>query len=270
MDYYDIFIQAGQSNAEGSGYGPITQEYIPDGRILYLNAIKTVSTKDERIQVEYADAPLSIDIADERDVQIDGVQRRVGDFSLTFAMAYINAGLLEEGRKVLIVRAAVGGTGFQRKHWGIQDAQYLKMLEMTDYALSLNPRNRIKGILWHQGEHDAFEGNTTENYHSQLTALINGIKKRYQCPDLPFLCGDFARGWKSQNLSICEPILDVLRQVAQEQQGKFVETEDLPTNNDATGSGDDIHFCRESLHILGRRYFNAYQDILAQWPNRPQ
>ena len=264
MDCYDIFMQAGQSNAEGSGYGPITQEYIPDQRILYLNAIKTVSEKDERIQVTYADTPFLIDVADERDVQIDGIQRRVGDFSLTFAKAYINAGLLEEGRKVLIVRAAVGGTGFQKKHWGIQDAQYLKMLEMTDYILSLNPKNRIKGILWHQGEHDAFEGNTPENYRSQLTALIHGIKQRYQCPDLPFLCGDFAHGWKSQNLSICEPIVDVLKQIAREQLGRFVETADLSTNNDATGSGDDIHFCRESLHILGRRYFDAYQDILTR------
>lgn len=26
-------------------------------------------------------------------------------------------------------------------------------------------------------------------------------------------------------------------------------------------NGDDIHFCRESLHILGKRYFEAFKAI---------
>lgn len=261
MDRYDIFIQAGQSNAEGTGYGPVTQEYIPDERILYLNAVKTVSEKNERIHVEYADALFVLATADERDVVINDVDRRVGDFSLTFAKAYIDAGLLQEGRKLLIIRAAVGGTGFQRKHWGVEDELYLKMLEMTDHALSLNPENKLMGLLWHQGEHDAFEGNTPENYRNQLTALIKNVKERYNSPKLPFICGDFAREWKAENIEICEPILQVIREVVQEHGGRFVETGDLATNNDVTGSGDNIHFCRESLHVLGERYFKAYTDI---------
>ena len=185
----------------------------------------------------------------------------MGDFSLAFAKSYIKDGCLEEGRKVLIIRAAVGGTGFQRRPWGLQDDQYLKMLEMTDYALSLNPENRLKGFLWHQGEHDAFEGNTPENYHKQLTALINSVKQRYQCPDLPFICGGFAREWKSENEVICAPIQNVIERVAKEQNGAFVVTDDLPTNNEKTGSGDGIHFCRESLHLLGQRYFKAYEGV---------
>lgn len=262
MDCYDIFIQAGQSNAEGMGYGPVTAEYIPDERICCLNAVKTVSEKNERVHVEYADAPFAIEVADERDVDINGVQRRVGDFSLTFAKAYIEAGLLEEGRKILIIRAAVGGTGFQRKHWGGGDDQYLKMLEMTDHALSLNPGNKLRGLLWHQGEHDAFEGNTAENYYGQLTALVSNVKNHYGCPDMPFICGDFVREWKSQNPAICEPVVNVIRTVTREQGGAFVETADLPSNNENTRSGDGIHFCRESLHVLGRRYFGAYQQCL--------
>ena len=38
----------------------------------------------------------------------------------------------------------------------------------------------------------------------------------------------------------------------------FVETADLPSNNQKTGNGDDIHFCRESLHVLGQRYFEKF------------
>lgn len=262
MDKYDIFIQAGQSNADGTGYGPVREEYLPDSRILYLNATKTVYDKDERVHIEYDDVPFVIDVADERDVVINNIDRRVGDFSLTFAKAYIDAGLLEEGRKVLIIRAAIGGSGFQKNHWGMEDDQYLKMLELTDYALSLNPDNRLKGILWHQGEHDAFEGNTPQRYRQQLTDLIDSVRQRYKCPDLPFVCGDFVREWKSQNMEICEPILQVIREVTAAVNGRFVETSDLPSNNEDTDSGDGIHFCRESLHILGKRYFEAYRQII--------
>ena len=41
----------------------------------------------------------------------------------------------------------------------------------------------------------------------------------------------------------------------------FVETSDLLSNNQKTQNNDDIHFCRESLHILGHRYYDAFEKI---------
>lgn len=38
---HDIIIQGGQSNAEGSGLGPVEKEYIPSAQVLYLEAKKT-------------------------------------------------------------------------------------------------------------------------------------------------------------------------------------------------------------------------------------
>ena len=258
LDCFDIFIQAGQSNAEGSGIGPVTEEYIPDERICYLEAPKTVDCTEDGLDIQFHDVPFSLQIGAEHGTQ----ENPIGDFSLTFAKAYIDAGLLAEGRKILIIRAAVGGTGFQKKHWGMGDILYLKMLEMVNYALSLNPENKIKGLLWHQGEHDAFEGNTGENYYRQLTALINSVKERYDLPDLPFICGSFVSDWRKKNEKICQPILSALQQIAEEMNGQYIDASDLPSNNEKNGNGDDIHFCRESLRILGRRYFAAYQKIM--------
>ena len=257
MDKYDIFIQAGQSNADGSGIGPVTEEYIPDERICYLEAPKTVIITDVGLDIQFHNVPFQLKIGEEHGT----AENPIGDFSLTFSKAYIDAGLLAPNRKILIIRAAVGGTGFQKKHWGIEDILYLKMLEMIDYALSLNPENQIKGVLWHQGEHDAFECNTGDNYRQQLTALINNVRKRYNCSDLPLICGSFVSEWKDKNEALCQPILQALQQVASEMHGKYVEAGDLLSNNEMTGNGDDIHFCRESLHILGYRYFEAYLQI---------
>lgn len=122
------------------------------------------------------------------------------------------------------MRAAVGGTGFVKGMWGLKDQLYLKMLEMTDYALSLNQANRVVGFLWHQGECDAFEKNEPDVFKQQLASMIRDVRVRYGT-ELPFIAGD------------------------------------LLSNNQKTGNGDDIHFCREALYVLGRRYFSAYKDV---------
>ena len=169
---------------------------------------------------------------------------------------------MEEGRNLLIVRAAIGGTGFKKEHWGIGKQLYNKLIEMVDYALSLDPENRVVGVLWHQGEHDAFEGNEPETFKGQLSNMLADIRKRYG-EQLPFIAGDFVSEWKNQNLNICLPILAKINEVIQESgNAAFIETADLLSNNQKTENGDNIHFCRNALHELGRRYFAAYQGIV--------
>jgi len=89
-DLFDIIILAGQSNAEGSGRGPVQEEYIPNGDVLAMHSDFTITVAQERV--------------------FDGV--KFNDFSLSFSQEYIKSGRLQDGRKILIVRAAVGGTGF--------------------------------------------------------------------------------------------------------------------------------------------------------------
>lgn len=170
-------------------------------------------------------------------------------------------GLLKDGRKLLIVRAAVGGSGFKKGHWGIKNILHKKMIELVDYALSLNPENRVVVFLWHQGEHDAFEGNKPEVYHDQLTEMLFDVRTRYG--NIPFIAGDFVDEWKSKNLDSCNPIVSVIRMVLHEVGNSgFIETYDLLSNNQTISNGDDIHFSRQSLHELGRRYFESYRGLI--------
>ncbi len=261
---YDIIIQAGQSNAQGCGRGPVTEEYIPDEDIMYL--YQNYTNEDKIVDgiwkaaINVLDPAFYIDIADERSDEAG----KVGDFSLTFCKEYKKNRLLKQGRKLLVIRAGVGGTGFKKGHWGLADEMYLRMLDMIDYALSLNSENRITAFLWHQGEHDAFEGNDPDIFESQLRTMIDSVKARYNIPTVPFISADFVNEWKSENIDICTPIVEKIKTVTASEGGAFVETSDLPSNNQKTGNGDGIHFCRESLHTLGKRYFDAYQTINAR------
>lgn len=256
MEKYDIILQAGQSNADGYGHGPAVCPYIPNERVQYLTAGNPEAGE------YYPKGAYEIRIAEERPNPAFGPEDRLGDFSLGFAQKYVEKGLLAPDRKLLIVRAAVGGTGFLKHYWQIGDPLYERMLRMTDYALSLNPDNRLVGFLWHQGEHEAAFLNDPQRYHDQLLEVINSVKERYGKAELPFVCGGFCNQWAQENQPACDSILAVIRKVAEETNGCYVETADLRSNDQKTGDGDTIHFCREDLRELGLRYFAAYTKLI--------
>jgi len=255
MEKYDILIQAGQSNADGYGHGPAECPYVPDERILYYTA-GTPEAGDYHPKREG-----TIQIAAERPQAGAAPEDMLGDFSLSFAQRYVEAGLLAPDRKLLIVRTAVGGTGFLKHYWQLGDPLYLRMLEMTDHVLGLHPENRLVGLLWHQGEHEAAFENDPEVYHGQLRLVVESVRKYYGKPELPFVCGGFCNEWAQKNQPASDRIMDVIRSVAAETGGAYVETLDLRSNNQKTGDGDEIHFCREDLLVLGHRYFAAYQKL---------
>ena len=161
------------------------------------------------------------------------------------------------GRKLLIVRAAVEGTGFKKGYWGLNSILHNKMLEMSDYARSLHKENKFVAFLWHQGEHDAGERNDPNIFEKQLLETVFNVRERYG--NMPFIAGDFVREWKQNNIEICAPIIEKIQKVVEKVgNAGFVPTEDLLSNNEKTANGDGIHFCRESLSVLGERYFKEY------------
>ena len=252
---FDIIIQGGQSNAVGYGLGPAEYEFMPNDRILYLNDTTAQFAWETGLDESDVQQPFVIMKARER--MVNGIS--YGDFALSFAESYIQNGLLAPDRKLLIVKAAVGGTAFILKQWGLQNPLHLRLLNMVRFALEKNPENRIVGFLWHQGETDADRENTFEQYKQQLIDMLKDIRKNFG-EEIPFIAGDFVNDWRSRNHSKCEPVVEAIRQVVQESQNaEFVESTGLLSNAQKIANGDTIHFCREALYELGKRYFRAFQ-----------
>ena len=188
MEKYDIVIEGGQSNAAGYGHGPAEHPYHPDCRILYLTAGDPAAGEYE------PKGETEIRVAEERPFSGQS-DDKLGDLALGFAEKYVKEGLLAPERKLLIIRAAVGGTGFLKHYWAVGDPLYERMLRMTDYALRLHPENRLVGFLWHQGEHEAAFLNDPQRYYDQLRDVVMSVKKRYHNFRLPFICGGFCSEW---------------------------------------------------------------------------
>lgn len=237
---FDIIIQAGQSNAEGCGLGTATTPFLPNDNIWYFNGDFSISMAQERT----------------------AWNEIIGDFSLSFASEYIEKGLLKDGRKLLILRTAIGGTGFSDKRWGMEDDLFLRMMEMIKTALALNPDNKLVAFLWHQGETDAILNATYEMHYENLSNLVNAVRSTFGYPNLPFVAADFVDHWKKDNLVVCEPVVKAISDLcATIGNAKFFETSELLSNDKKVGNGDTIHFCRESLNQLGVEYFKGFSAI---------
>ena len=244
---FDIIIQAGQSNAEGCGLGPAGNPYAPNDTVFYLNSDMSITQATEAVHGNYI----------------------CSNFSLSFAREYLQGGHLAAGRKLLILRAAVGGTGFLDNRWGMTDDLYLQMMEMIRTALALNSENRLVALLWHQGETDAILFATHDQHYQNLSGLIQSVRDTFSVPDLPFIAGDFVSDWKMKNMEICGPVVDAIRAVCRDcAPGGFVETADLPSNNQESypkpaDFNDDIHFSRQSIYQLGIRYYECWKQLVS-------
>lgn len=246
QEKFDIIIQAGQSNSEGYGFGDVEVPYEPNEQVWYMNNDYTISRATE--------------IVTGNEIQ--------STFVLSFAREYLNRGLLNAGRKLLILRCAVGGTGFLDNHWKMTDDLYLRMTEMTNTALALNKENRLVAFLWHQGETDATLNASYEIHYNHLKEMLESVRIKFDSDNIPFIAGDFVQHWKNQNIEICTPVVKAIHDVcADYMYGAFVETDGLLSNlqelhRNPLGWEDTIHFSRKAVYKLGERYFKAYMGIM--------
>ena len=268
----DIILLAGQSNMQGCGGGDCSNPYQADERVLLLgNQIPTY--KKDAEDKEY----LELFEPWEYKISVATLSDR-GCIGHYFARQYVEKGLLKKGRKLMLVYAPVGGTGFCPRAWGTGKAEqksglwtmdgplYKRMLQMLDDALSLNPENKIVGVLWHQGEADVVDYASVDtlcaHYERNFSALLSSVFERYELSNTPVVAGKFVNEWAQTEKERCAQVYKATQKTLSAYNSAYLETSDLPSNNQAFGNGDTIHFCHESLRILGERYFDAYQKLL--------
>jgi hypothetical protein len=134
-------------------------------------------------------------------------------------------------------------------------------------AWAASPMGQISGILFFQGETDALDPNrfpdpqpNPSDWSGAFTAFVNDFRNDLDDPDLPVVfaqlgsnasTGDFPN-WdlvKEQQLSVQLPMT------------AMIITDDLPLL-------DGLHFTVESYRIIGKRFADAYWDLVEQKPSR--
>ena len=264
---YDIIILAGQSNAEGIGAGDEAMAFQENERIMELCDLQPLAfvPGPDGKDVLSVKKPWDLCLRTAREVGSPIVH---ASFGLYFAEEYVRRGYLAEGRKVLLIRSGVGGTGFSRPEWGKGNVLEERLYDMIDHALK-QADSKIVAFLWHQGEHDAFENaqftpdERQAYYREKLGDFLARTRARYDIAKVPFIAGEFVHEWWDQNVESCNAILRATRDVCEADGYAGVASSfGLQSNNERHGNKDVIHFCRYACKELALRYFDIFENIL--------
>ncbi len=164
----------------------------------------------------------------------------------TFAKAWRDT---HPGVRVGIICSVRGGTTIEQWEKGRQAPWplYDTALAAARAALAADPKSRLVGILWHQGE-----GNSPEpaGYPAQLKALVARWRADFGNPDLPFVFGQIGQ-WNPDYTAFNAMIV---KQAAEIPHSACVMTDGL-TNM------DQAHFDSRSQRELGHRYAKAMLEL---------
>lgn len=232
-----VFIMAGQSNMAGRGVVE-PQDTIP---------VKGVISLDNKNNWLIAKEPLHL-----YQPELTGL-----DSGLSFGKTLKNN--IPNDVVIALVPCAVGGSSIE--DWS-NDSIFKGIRLKSNFEERVKEAKKIgviKGILWHQGEANAFE-NRTEGYREKLEALFAYFRRFIENDELPIFVGELGSYPVKDDIRLnCHKInYDIIQITESDKNTYLIHTEDL------TFKEDHVHFDSKSQRILGERYAQKFLNIVQQ------
>ncbi|MCG8525439.1 MAG: sialate O-acetylesterase [Opitutales bacterium] len=232
---FHVFLLMGQSNMEGHPSTDGAMDKTPHPRVLKLNAWNSWEVAVDPITNNYTEA--------------------VGP-GLAFAKKLAG---LKEDVSVGLVPVAYGGTNITQ--WSKGSDLYNLTLQLAAVAAN---EGVIKGVLWHQGEHDAIFPWDAGAYADRLFKLIDDLRTDLRVSELPFIVGGLTHSPEhleedSGNLS--SYVWRRLHRVGTTGfKTGYVRSAGVPYIED-----DDLHFSSDGQRMMGERYCDEFLRVDGFW-----
>ena len=301
VDAPDVYLLIGQSNMVGfsgdgtkqAGPGEADE---PNARILQLNV-----TKNSELEV-FTDAasytsrdsnvlePALVTAEDPLHVPLDPFSRAKQENYIGLGLSFAKRALNDTSRDIVLVPAAWSGSAFcinslPAGNWNPTQTDggnlgntllYDRAITRTNIALQ-ESGGILRGILWHQGESDAFPERPAcaQLYQQNLQALVAALRSDIQADargaaargtdaNIPFVAGTMSRGIDERGdfsayATEKQLIDDVHRSVASIVSNAALSNHDdlTPANGFPCGNTSCIHFGAEAFREMGVRYYAA-------------
>jgi len=259
--HYDVYLIAGQSNADGRGYNSALTGSLasyagqqPGVKIFYANPINkdpvnpTWNTGWRTLEPGYS---------------VIGTVTSLPSTSFGFEVSLGKAlAAKDPSRNVAIIKVSQGGTSLANDWDPAGGANFMwrtfanKVPEAMAALTATGDTAEICGMFWHQGESDG--DNLT--YESDLTQFIAACRTLTGKPNLPFAIGELERDDvtpnASGNINDRTYPLNVMANVAADDPDTFVVSSAGLMTYDAT------HFTTADYITFGERFAQAYFDLL--------
>jgi hypothetical protein len=159
----------------------------------------------------------------------------------------------QAGEDIVFVKYAVSGTSLWNDWRATDGVQYISFMNAVDNALLSVSEPEIVGMLWMQGESDAYPPHSTlehaQEYQQNLTNFIQHVRTDLGIPDLPVVIGRISQSsvwtWR-----------DIVRQ-AQVNVSQTVPNTAIFTTDDLPLLTDNMHYNASGTATLGRRFAGA-------------
>lgn len=157
-----------------------------------------------------------------------------------------------------LIKHSDGGTSLWNE-WNLRDGRsYTRLKKVVELGLQALEKQghsyEIVGILWTQGERDAWNLRTTAQYEADLQALIADMRSRWG-NDLPFF---FSRLSVLQTARPIEAVRQAQDLVADaDPHAHLIETDAMEMQR------DNLHFTGKGYIELGEAYAQAYLNTLS-------
>jgi hypothetical protein len=160
---------------------------------------------------------------------------------------------VQPGEDIVFVKYAVSGTSLWNDWQPTYGVQYINFMNTIDNALLSVSEPEIVGMIWMQGESDAWPSQSTlehaQEYQQNLTNFIQSVRADLGIPDLPFVIGRISQSpvWTWRDI-VRQAQVNVSQTVPNT---ALVDTDDLPLLT------DNMHYTASGMVTLGTRFADA-------------
>ena len=227
-----VFLMAGQSNMAGRA-SIESQDTITNPRVLAIDSTGQVILAQEPI---HFDEPTAAGL----------------DCGLSFGKFI--ASNTPDNVSVLLIPTAIGGSSIRQ--W-IDDETHRDVQLLTNFREKVElgkTLGEIRGVLWHQGESDAFTTGILA-YNERLESLFSTFRDFIDNPSVPILIGEL--GSFSPNDENWQAINAVIRDYSlNDSNSRVISTADLEHR------GDSLHFNSAGQRAMGERFAFEVLDMM--------
>lgn len=249
---YDVFLVAGQSNSYSGE---------PEAGQSYPDTVTLDSTDPDIFQVGRWDGQNNQIILAEEPLDHIGFlgvrpDAELVGWALAFAKAYKAKGYLASNRDIIIVPVGEGGSGFADNKWNQGDANYNDAVARVGVAMAAGAgTNRLKAILWHQGEDETGSSATATAHNAALLAMVDAFRSDLGDPSLPFIAGGMVPAWVA---------LDANRQTVQNNLANLPNVRrytgyanpSTPTELVRSATDEENHFRADDMRGSSQNFFD--------------